>query len=38
MAAQITNRSPLTQALKSCYPALWTTFILSMRATVDPRA
>jgi ATP-binding cassette subfamily C protein/ATP-binding cassette subfamily C protein EexD len=30
MAAQITNRSPLTQALKSCYPALGTTFVLSM--------
>ena len=30
MAAQITNRSPLTQALKSCYPALGATFVLSM--------
>src|SRR6201993_254667 len=30
MATQITNRSPLTQALKSCYPALGTTFVLSM--------
>ena len=24
------NRSPLTQALKACYPALGTTFVLSM--------
>ena len=30
MATQITNRSPLTQALKSCYPALGATFVLSM--------
>ena len=30
MATQTTNRSPLTQALKSCYPALGATFILSM--------
>ncbi|MBA2402136.1 MAG: type I secretion system permease/ATPase, partial [Bradyrhizobium sp.] len=30
MPTQITKRSPLTQALKSCYPALGTTFVLSM--------
>src|ERR1700709_2016 len=30
MATQINTQTPLTQALKSCYPALWTTFILSM--------
>jgi ATP-binding cassette subfamily C protein/ATP-binding cassette subfamily C protein EexD len=30
MATQINNRSPLTNALKACYPALGTTFILSM--------
>src|SRR5262245_8208054 len=29
-AATAGSRTPLTQALKSCYPALGTTFILSM--------
>jgi len=30
MATQTTNRSPLTQALKACYPALGATFVISM--------
>ena len=30
MATQIAHRSPLTQALRSCYPALRATFLLSM--------
>jgi ATP-binding cassette subfamily C protein/ATP-binding cassette subfamily C protein EexD len=30
MATQTTHRSPLTQALKACYPALGATFVISM--------